>query len=373
MQSLERSAHLDRKVASLPDDDELKSRRALGLGLTRPELSMLLAYTKIAIYVEVIRSRLPDEPLFSQDLVQYFPAPLQARFATEIHHHPLRREIVATMVVNGMVNRVGSGFVNDLQEKTGCSDDEAMRAYAVVRDVFGLERYWSAVEGLDGKVPGTTQVALLLEARKLVEAATLWVLRNVPGPIDVSAVVQRFGTRIARFVELLPGLMGADRQEACKVRLASDLLRGVPADLAQFYAALHDLECALDVALLAEHCNLPVEQVGRLYFAAYATLDLPLLKTSAASIPCRNAMESMAVTGLVDQLGDSFTRLTGHLLKQPDGAADETGKALEDFLGAKNYQRNRLQSLTADLRRGEPPSLAILAVVSQTLSTIAGN
>ena len=369
MQSLERGGQLDRALACLPDDEELKTRRAQGRGLARPELAMLLAYTKIAIYNEVIKSGLPDESLFSKDLAQYFPSPLRQAFSAEINRHPLRREIVATMVVNGMVNRVGSGFVNDLQEKTACTDDEAMRAYAVVRDVFNLEQYWRAVEELDGKTSAPVQVDLLLAARALVEVATLWVLRNVPGLIDVSATVERFGARIARLLELLPNLPLVSHNESYQARLSSASTSGVPAHLARTFAALPDLENALDIALLAERIDIPVEDAANVYYPAYAALDLPLLKTSAAAIPCRNAMESMAVTGLVDQLGDAFARLARRLLtvKNPD-----SGPVLERFLGAKNFQKDRLRTLTADLRRGEPPSLALLSVASQSLSALAG-
>jgi glutamate dehydrogenase len=374
MQSLEHSGHLDRKLASLPDDEELRARRAAGMGLLRPELAMLLAYTKIAIYTEIIRSELPDAPLFSQDLAQYFPVPLQQRFEAEIETHPLRREIVATMMVNDMVNRVGSGFVNDLQERTGNGDAEAMRAYAVVRDVFGLERYWSAVEGLDGKVTGETQVLLLLAARKLVETATFWVLRNVPTPIDVSAAVRRFGQPVAHLLEHLPDLMNAERKKEYNARLSAGQLRGIPAGLARSYAALRDLEGAFDMVRLAERLRLPIEQVGRVCFQIHEALQIPALQAAIAAIPCHSALENMAALGLRDQLGDTLVRLVERLLAQQGSNTGMTGSALlEKFLAGKSFQQHRLQTFTADLRRDEPPSLALLTVISQTLAMIAEN
>ncbi|MDR1350234.1 MAG: NAD-glutamate dehydrogenase [Zoogloeaceae bacterium] len=377
MQSLEHSGHLDRKVAALPDDDELKTRRAAGLGLLRPELAMLLAYTKIAIYSEVIDSGLPDDPLFSPDLAQYFPVPLQQRFAAEIESHPLRREIVATAIVNGMVNRVGSGFVNDLQERTGSSDAKAMRAYAVVRDVFDLERYWSAVEELGSKVTGETQVLLLLEARKLVKAATLRVLRNAPDIVDVSASVRRFRPPVACLIERLPELMNTGRKNEYNARLSAGQLRGVPTGLARRHALLRDLECALDMAQLAERLELRIEQAGRAYFQIHEALQIPVLQAAIAAIPCHSALENMAVLGLHDQLNDTIAHLVERLFTQPCSAADTdnaTGNALlEKFLTGKSFQQHRLRALTADLHRGEPPSLALLTVISQTLSMIAGN
>jgi glutamate dehydrogenase len=374
MQSLEHSGHLDRKVAALPDDEALKTRRAAGLGLTRPELAMLLAYTKIAIHSEIIHSELPDDPLFSQDLARYFPAPLRQRFAAEIAAHPLRREIVATVLVNGMVNRVGSGFVNDLQERTGSSDAEAMRAYAVVRDVFGLEHYWSAIENLDGKTTGETQVLLLLEARSLVETTTLWALRNTPVPIDVSAAVCRFGPPVARLIECLPECMDAARKQAHQSRLFAGQLRSIPCDLACRYAALRDLELAFDIVRLAERLNLPIEQAGRACFQIYEALRIPALQAAISAIPCRNALENMAVLGLRDQLSDTVARFMARLLTQSGYNPEATGDALlTGFLAGKSFQRHRLQAFTADLERGETPSLALLTVIGQTLSMIAGN
>ncbi|MDR2678571.1 MAG: NAD-glutamate dehydrogenase, partial [Zoogloeaceae bacterium] len=306
MRNLEQDGHLDRKVAALPDDEELKVRRARGQGLTRPELAMLLAYTKIAIHMEIIRSNLPDDPLFSQDLARYFPACLRERFAAEIAAHPLRREIVATMVTNGMVNRVGSGFVNDLQEKTGCTDAEAMRAYAVARDVFALERHWAAIETLEDKTPHATRAALLLEVRRLAEAATLWVLRNLPTPLDVSAVVTDFYTRVARVRETLPEALGTAGRAEYEERLAAERAAGVPEDLARFYATRPELEDAFAVARLARRAGFPEAIASRLWFYTHRTLEVPLFVAAITAIPCRNETESRAVLGLSDQLGDAF-------------------------------------------------------------------
>ncbi|MDR1646995.1 MAG: NAD-glutamate dehydrogenase [Zoogloeaceae bacterium] len=373
MRSLEHEGHLDRKVAALPDDEELKARRAIGLGLTRPELAMLLAYTKIAIHMEIIRSRLPDDPLFSQDLARYFPACLRERFAAEIETHPLRREIVATMVTNGMVNRVGSGFVNDLQEKTGCTDAEAICAYAVARDVFELERHWAAIETLEGKTSHATRAALLLEARKLVEAATLWVLRNLPAPLDVSAVVRHFGARVARVAATLPEALGAAGRTEYEERLAAERAAGVPEDLARFYAARRELEAALAIALLAERAGFAEEVASRLWFFTREALEVPLFVAAIAVIPCRNETESQAVLGLSGQLGDAFVRLAESLVRKLAKTGMETDIAvtLDTLLAAKAFLRDRLRALATRLRHGEAPSLALLSVAAHTLAALA--
>ncbi len=371
MQDLESSGYLNRKVAALPDEGEIGARRAAGLGLTRPELAVLLAYTKIAIYAEVIRSDLPDDPLFSRDLAQYFPTRLRVPFAAEIEAHPLHREIVATMVVNGMVNRVGSGFVSSLQERTGCSDDQAMRAYAVVRDVFGLQKYWEAVEDLDGRVPCDAQVELLLEARKLVETATLWVLRHLPSLADVSGVARRFRDGVSAIAEALPEMLCDRRKAERDSRLSGMLAKGVPDDLARSYADVADLQHALEIVHLGERCHVPPDQLGRIYFAIHEMLDLPALKSAVAGMPCRDAMESIATVGLAAQLEDSFARIVERIAAA-GGQSTGRDRGFLDAIPSSVPQRARLQSIVSDLQRGEPANLAMLVVANQALYSISG-
>ena len=154
----------------------------------------------------------------------------------------------------------------------GSGDAEAMRAYAVVRDIFGLERYGSSVEALDGKVAGETQVLLLLER--------------------------------------LPERMNTGRKKEYNARLAAGQLRGIPARLARRYAALRDLEGVLDMAQFAKRLEQRFEQVGRAYFQIHEALHIPALQAATTTIACHTALENMAVLGLRDQLNDTLALLT---------------------------------------------------------------
>ena len=71
-------------------------------------------------------------------LAGYFPKPIAERFADDLAHHPLHREIVTTVVVNDMINRSGTTFVHRAVEETGAEVTQIARAYMIVREVFGL-------------------------------------------------------------------------------------------------------------------------------------------------------------------------------------------------------------------------------------------
>ncbi|MEM9056682.1 MAG: NAD-glutamate dehydrogenase domain-containing protein, partial [Pseudomonadota bacterium] len=56
MRQLETSGELDRALEFLPDDEELEERARRKLGLTRPELAVVLSYSKISLYNKLSRS-----------------------------------------------------------------------------------------------------------------------------------------------------------------------------------------------------------------------------------------------------------------------------------------------------------------------------
>ena len=146
---------------------------------------MLIAYTKNTNVAEMVRSDLPDDPLLSGDLVDYFPTPLRERFAEAIRAHPLRREIIATIVVNQMVNLSGISFDHRMTEDTGASVVDVIRAWLVAREVFDFARLWAEIDALDATVPLDTQLDLFLDCRRMVERGALWVLRHRRPPFDL--------------------------------------------------------------------------------------------------------------------------------------------------------------------------------------------
>src|SRR5439155_551566 len=158
IRDLERAGRLDRALEFLPDDETLAERAAHGRGLVRPELAVLLAYAKMTLYDELLASDLPDAPELAEELRGYFPAAVRDRLGPLIASHPLRREIVATVVTNDLVNRARITFVHDMRARTGRSPPEVAQAYTIVREVFGLRALWAEIEALDDKIAAQMQI-----------------------------------------------------------------------------------------------------------------------------------------------------------------------------------------------------------------------
>src|SRR5204863_204605 len=150
----------------------IAQRATARVGLTQPELAVVLAYSKITLYAALLESDLPEDPHLSRELAAYFPAPLPERFPEQMERHHLRREIIATHVTNSLVDRAGTTFAFRIGEDTGAPPSDIARAYAIAREVFDMPRFWEDVEALDNVVAADTQLGMLLEARRLVERAT---------------------------------------------------------------------------------------------------------------------------------------------------------------------------------------------------------
>ena len=79
-----------------------------------------------------------------------------------------------------------------MNEETGASVPDISGSWLVAREVFDMAGFWAQVEALDGQVDVATQLALLLEGRKLVERAARWLLHNRRPPFDIRATIEFF-------------------------------------------------------------------------------------------------------------------------------------------------------------------------------------
>ena len=120
---LEQHADLDRGLEYLPGDAEIVGRQADGRGLTSPEFSVLVAYSKLDLKAALLPTSLPDDPWFARTLADYFPSRLRAEHADQLDRHPLKREIIINSVVNSLINRGGITFAFRAAEETGATPE----------------------------------------------------------------------------------------------------------------------------------------------------------------------------------------------------------------------------------------------------------
>jgi len=370
IQSLERAGRLNRAIEFLPGDEEIAERKAARLGLATPERAVLLAYSKIQLFDELLASDVPDDPFIATALERYFPKPLRQRFARHFQAHPLRREIVATHVTNSMVNRVGSTFVHRMREETGAASAEAVRAYLVTREAYGFVPFWQQVETLEPKVADEVLSAILLDGGRLIVRAALWLLRHRRHLVDVAASIARFRPGIEALAGLAPAVLAEGERETFTQTVSRLEQAGVPAPLAAQVAGFDTAPAALDLVEIAEALGRDLPAVARLYFALGGRLELPWLRERVASLPAQTHWQGLARAALRDDIATLQRHVTADALR---GAAPqaEPADALAAWEETNRPLLERFRQVQADLRTQKSLDLAMASVAMRELRHIA--
>ncbi|MEX2298550.1 MAG: NAD-glutamate dehydrogenase [Dongiaceae bacterium] len=367
MRALERSGQLDRALEYLPDDETIQERIALRQGLARPELAVLLAYAKISLYQELLPSDLPDDPQLVDDLVRYFPTPLQQRYREAIAQHRLRREIIAAVVTNSLVNRVGPTFLHVMKEKTGYDAAAIARAYATTRAVFDLRSYWSQIEALDNKVPAGVQISMLDTTVDIAETGTIWFLRNARASAELAGGIDAFRQGIAELADTLESV-GTDEDRAeIEQRIGVYRRDGVPEELARRMTRLDRLGSGLDIVEIATRGGHKLADVARIYFAVGDRFHLDWLRLASREVNLDTHWDRMAVAAVVDDLFLHQRELTHGILA--NGAAGEA-QPVDRWMSERAILVRRLETLFAELRHTGGFDLAKLAVANRELRTL---
>jgi glutamate dehydrogenase len=356
---LESTGHLDRALEFLPSDKEIDARASEGRGLTGPELSVLLAYVKITLDTALLATDLPESAALQQVPVAYFPAPLRERFAQAITEHPLRREILVTGVVNDLVNDSGITFVHRLREETAQPDADIARAYVVARDAFDLEPFRNDVAALDGTIPAEVATRMRLQARRLAERATRWLLAKRRSPLDIDAEVAFFSAGVTEVVALVPATVrGTDAAELAEAR---DVLvaAGVPHDLAERCAALDLSFAALDIVEVAHASGSPRAQVAEAYFLIADELEISELLSAVNALPRDDRWRTMARATLREDLFTAHAALTAEVLAAGDGPVAERFQAWQEAAGPVVERTARV---IGEIISADHPDLAMASV-----------
>ena len=369
LRSLELAGKLDRALEFLPDDETLAERKAAGSGLTAPEFAIVLSYTKIALYDELLASDVPDERAFAGELERYFPTALRERFPLQLTRHPLRREIVAAQLTNGLVNRAGTSFVFRLREETGATGPDIVRAFASTREIFDLRGLWGEIEALDDQVAAQTQIAMFLKARVLFERTTRWLLRNRPRPLDVAATISHFRPGADILAAALPNLLpaaAAVSAERAGNRLAE---ASVPTAMARRIAHLEALVPALDLVEIASAQGVGVEEAAEVYFALSDRLELHVLQERISALPREERWGALARRALSEDLQSEQRALTADVLRETAGDAPAPDR-VASWLARNAGPVDRYLQILAEAKAGGTFDLATLSVAVREIRNL---
>jgi len=366
MQTLEQRGMLDRAVEFLPDDVEIADRRRRSQALTRPELAVLLAYDKIALYSDLLESNVPDDPYLARELSRYFPKPIVDRFPDALKHHRLRREIITTQLANSIVNRGGPSFVVRIEDQSGATAAAIATAFAAVRDSYNMSALNSAIDALDNKVSGKLQLDLYAAVQHLLRDRVVWFLRNVDLSHGLAAIVAHYREGIAAVEAALDSALTEGAVAARNARRTELVSAGVPADLARRMANLPAILAAPDIVLVADRTGQMIGEVAATYFAAVSFFRIDRIATAAREIPVSDYFDKLALDRALDSIGESERRLTAAMLKGDASGAP----AVEAWVARRQSQVERIRGAIHEVA-ASGLTLSKLTVAASLLADLA--
>ncbi len=274
LHELEVDQIVNRQVEFLPDEKTLVERKTLNVGLTRPELAVLLAYTKIYVKHELLNSKVPEDPYMSQLVTSAFPPAITKQFKEEMLEHPLHRDIIATQLSNKVVNDMGITFVYRMAMETSVPICDVIKAYMIASESFKSAELRDMILSLNLRIPIQTQYDMLYHIRTLISLSTRWFIYSKHLHEDLDAVIKHFSAGILKLENLVPVIMGGQTKEYMEQLTQEFAEAGLPKHIARRVATYRAIYTALNIIEVATENKFDLELTAKVYFKAGERVSL---------------------------------------------------------------------------------------------------
>lgn len=358
---LEEAELLDRDIEFLPSKDEIAERLAVDGGMHSPEIAVLVSYSKMTLYDQLLDSRFPGDPYLLEWLIDYFPERLGKSYPEQIAQHRLRREIIATIVTNQLVNRLGPTFLFRLEEELGASVAEVASAFIAVCEIFDLQETWTSIESLDNKIPADVQTTMQILVRGLVERAMHWILRSRRQSQTIEQLVEHFKPGISDLITSMPECLASVNRTTLDGRTDYFVNAGSPQSIASKVSQVVPLSSALDIVEISQSLQTDVDAAASVYFELGVFLDLQWLRDEISQLDVRTHWHKLAKSELRSDLHYQQRYLCAEVIASTAENADPVSR-IESWSVQKKMAANKYSELINELKASSSVDFAMLSL-----------
>ncbi|WP_198780143.1 NAD-glutamate dehydrogenase [Shewanella putrefaciens] len=369
IQYLEKEGKLDRALEFLPSDDELAERLASGRALTRPELSVLVAYAKMVLKEQLVTPEITEDTLLSQLLIAYFPKKLQEKYSDRMATHPLRGEIIATSLANELVNDMGLNFVQRMQDETGASVADAAICYTMAREVFGLAELTKSITDLNGIVPAVVQGEMLHQLRRNMRRACRWFLRHRNRTWSIEQTVAFFKPVFEQIKANVHLYLVEEEAKGIQSEINALIRENVPQDVATVVANMSTLFSALDIAQIAQAEGKTVALVAETYFKLGARVELHWFLEQISAQPVANHWQALARAAFREELDWQQRALSSVVLRTCSESCDAES-VISQWIEINQGLLERWFHMLADFKTSQSHEFAKFSVALRELNLL---
>ncbi|MDB6095883.1 MAG: NAD-glutamate dehydrogenase, partial [Francisellaceae bacterium] len=367
IEDLERSGKIDRNLEFLPNKSKIANRKASNLGLTRPEIAVLMAYTKNLLKKDLLDSNLPEEAFIYYLLEESFPKILSTRFGPYLKTHRLKREIIATRLSNIVINEMGISFIYRLADETGAQSVDIVQAYIIARGVFDLVNLKKTINDLNNIVDANLQLKMVQEVNRLMRRVTRWFIRNRQNDKSIAQTIECFKPLMDELKFLLPDILIGTQREQFNTVCKQLQTQNVPDNLAQQIASLNSLFSSLDIIEAALIHHFPFKNLAILYFSLGDRIQLSWLRAQIKAQPINNHWDALARAGFRDDLDRLQRILTVNIILSNKNPQENLIQMIEQWLVEHPLLNDRWSYFIKELKACEEPDFTMYSVVLREL------
>ena len=368
MSSLEKTGGLDRSAENLPTWEVLLARLdERGQSLTRPELSVLMAYAKLDLMGRLLNSDLPDDLAAEDYLRNYFPtAALEAAGEEGLARHRLRRQIIGCQLTNDLVGLMGATFVNRVSRDTGRTPSEVAGAWLIAARLADHDAVVRRVGGAGDRLSSSAAYRWLLALARVLERTTRWLLLNVELNQETATIIERYRDGLARLRADFAEFVAGDDRVVFERRLTEIERDGAEPDLAKNLITLRFLDQLLEISRVAEETGAEPVVAGRTYYQISELFHVPWLRQAIFGSAGEDRWEQRAAQALAEDLSRAHYRLTLQALE----SSGENGG-----IDTSTSEFARFRDLMEEIRAEQAVSVSGLSVAVRevTLRAMGGD
>ncbi|NOQ35337.1 MAG: NAD-glutamate dehydrogenase, partial [Methylococcaceae bacterium] len=371
IKNLEARGNLNRKLESIPDDNVLEERRSQAKGLTRPEVSVLLAYSKQLMKQDLLKElEALDKSVFLKSLQTYFPSALQEKYPQQIQQHSLSNEIVANCLVNQLINRMGMVLPYRLMDETGCSVVAIVNIYSLVCEVFNIDGHWQELESQQTHSNAAALESLKITLRKAIERAIYWFISKDEQHSGIFSDSKGYIEGIKTLSTLVSTFMTTSGQQWIDGQVESFIHKGVAAEVAVNIVILDILYWCLDIVWLKKQTTSGLQDCAIAFFQIIDEFDLLWLRQQINALPKNTVWESLARRTVRTEFNSVCCNLTIAVLQQsPLKVVDK----LNNCLQASSKTISRYRKLIGLIKADNEIELEKITVLLKELAEINAN
>lgn len=365
--ALESEGYLDRRLANLPDRETLRNRRATFLGLTRPELAVLLAHSKLALQHKLVASVVPDDPFFERYLRSYFADTVNQRFGLSVRAHRLRREIIAVQSANTLIDMMGMTFVTRLARDSGCDPAVVVHSWDIVATASGLIDLWAEISEAQPPLPLGAEYACAMALERALEKATLWFLATQPIDVPATDMLDALIPPLQDLLPLVPDILPESEQAQFHTEIERLAAEGTPRTLATRVLLLDRLAELFEIAEIAAGLEIERPVVAESFYRVSELLELNWIYRAIEELPADDRWERGAIEELRQSVASAHRQVTTDVASYRAATVDDS---LASYLATREQDLSRVRNLICDIKASPRVSLAALVVAARELSRL---